>query len=152
MYVVFVYPRDPAPFNLASLISQIKVPDGLGSGAPRPPGISLHDLLAAETTAPLVEKLSEESIENLISNLPPALVPKNASLSQKKQIITKVLRSPQFTQGAVSLSVALREGALKGVADSLKIPLLAAEENSNADPVEIFIKATKRQVERDDGN
>jgi hypothetical protein len=40
-----------------------------------------------------------------------ALVPANSngSLSKKKQIIDKVLRSPKFTQGAVSLTVALGE-------------------------------------------
>jgi 26S proteasome regulatory subunit N13 len=115
------------------------------------PSLALHDLLSAANTIPLVESMSEKTIEDLISNLPPALVPANASLSQKKQIITKVLRSPQFAQGAVSLTVALREGALRGVADSLKIPLLPGEEAAG-DQVEIFVKGVKREVEKEGGN
>jgi len=84
----------------------------------------------------------------MISNLPPALVPENASESQKKEIIAKVLRSPQFAQGVKSLSAALREGALRGVAESLKIPTLPGEADT-ADQVEAFIRGIKREIERE---
>lgn len=93
--------------------------------------------------------MTESTVDNIISNLPPAIVPKNASLSQKKQVITRVLRSAQFTQGAVGLTGALREGALRGVADSLKVPILPNEEAEGGDPVEILVKGVKRQVERE---
>ncbi|KAA8898364.1 proteasome complex subunit Rpn13 ubiquitin receptor-domain-containing protein [Sphaerosporella brunnea] len=139
----------PPQIDFASLLSQIQVPGG--QAMQQAPSLSLHDLLSSANTTPLVEKMSEKTIDSLISNLPPALVPTNASLSQKKQIITKVLRSPQFAQGAVSLTVALREGALRGVADSLKVPILPGEEASG-DPVGVFVKGIKREVEKEGEN
>jgi 26S proteasome regulatory subunit N13 len=147
--VLSIAPRAPPQFDLASLLSQIQVPGQ--AMQQQEPSLFLHDLLSTANTTPLVENMSEKTVDSLISNLPPALVPANASLSQKKQIITKVLRSPQFTQGAVSLTVALREGALRGVADSLKIPLLPGEEVSG-DPVEVFVKGIKREVEKEGDN
>ncbi|KAF8253341.1 hypothetical protein K440DRAFT_593109 [Wilcoxina mikolae CBS 423.85] len=142
--------RAPPPqFDFASLLSQIQIPGSAqaGQALQQVPTISLHDLLSTANTAPLLENMSEQTIDSLISNLPPAIIPKNASLGKKKQIISKVLRSPQFTQGAISLTVALREGALRGVADSLKVPILPGEEATGADQVEIFVKGVKREVE-----
>jgi 26S proteasome regulatory subunit N13 len=43
------------------------------------------------------------------------------SLDQKKAILKKVLRSPQFHQSLASLTVALRDGGLPSVADALGI-------------------------------
>lgn len=147
MCAMSVRPRPPPQFDFASLLSQIQIPGQAGQALQQAPTISLHDLLSVANTTPLVENMSEQTIDNLISNLPPAIVPKNAKLGQKKQIISKILRSPQFTQGAVSLTVALREGALRGVADSLKVPILPGEEATGADQVEIFVKGVKREVE-----
>jgi len=112
------------------------------------PPISLHDLLDPREIAGVVQNMSSEAVENMISNLPPALVPSGVSEAHKKNIIAKVLRSPQFAQGAISLSAALREGALRGVADSLKVPLLPGDEAA-ADQVEAFVRGVKREIERE---
>lgn len=139
----------PPSYDLASLISGITVPSGQQQqgGSQQAPTLGLHDLLVPAHTLPTLENVSDATIESLISNLPSAIVPANASLGQKKAIISRVLQSPQLTQGCASLTVALREGALKGVADSLRIPLAPGEENSAADPVETLINGIKRQVE-----
>lgn len=148
----------PPSYDLASLISGITVPSGQQQqgggqqqqgGGQQAPTLGLHDLLGPAHTLPTLENVSEATIESLISNLPPAIVPANASLGQKKAIISRVLQSPQLTQGCASLTVALREGALRGVADSLRIPLTPGEENSATDPVETLINGVKRQVEKE---
>jgi len=133
-------------FDLSSLISQIRVPSG--SARQQEPPISLHHLLGPGETVGLIDNASSEAIDNMISNLPPSLVPENASEGQKKQIIARVLRSPQFAQGVISLSAALREGALRGVAESLKIPIVPGEE-ATEDQVEAFVRGIKRGIERE---
>jgi 26S proteasome regulatory subunit N13 len=42
---------------------------------------------------------------------------------QKREILTKVLRSPQFSQGLASLSMALRDGGLPTISEALKVPV-----------------------------
>lgn len=152
VYRVFVGARPPPQFDLASLLSQIQVPGSPQAVERQAPIVSLHDLLSTANTTPLVESMSQETVDSLLSNLPPAIVPAYASLGQKKLILTKVLRSPQFTQGAVSLTVALREGALRGVADSLKVPIDPSEEATGADPVEVFVEGVKREVDGEGEN
>jgi 26S proteasome regulatory subunit N13 len=152
MWCITHFPRPPPQLDIASLLSQIQVPGNTQDGqvSQQAPTISLHDLLSAANTIPLVENMSEKTIDILISNLPPAIVPKNPALSEKKQVITRVLRSPQFTQGAVSLTVALREGALRGVTESLKVPILFGEEGSGVDQVEIFLKGVRKEANEDE--
>ena len=153
MVFSFVF-RQPPQFDFASLLSQIQVPGGAQQNAgtlQQTPSIALHDLLSTGNTTPLVTDMSEKTVDALISNLPPAIIPTNATLGQKKDVIAKVLRSPQFTQANASLTAALREGALRGVADSLRVPLLPGEEAAGTDQVEIFVKGVKREVERENG-
>jgi 26S proteasome regulatory subunit N13 len=45
------------------------------------------------------------------------------NLSQKRNILRKVLRSPQFTQSLASLTVAIRDGGLPSISEALKIPV-----------------------------
>jgi len=45
------------------------------------------------------------------------------SLDQKKEILRKVLRSPQFTQSLSSLTSALRDGGLPTISDALQVPV-----------------------------
>lgn len=45
------------------------------------------------------------------------------NLSQKKNILRKVLHSPQFTQSLASLTVAIRDGGLPSISEALKIPV-----------------------------
>lgn len=138
---------------LKSLISSINV-GGPSSGGPsnygqQTPSVSLHDLLSTTTTIPLVASISGTALDNIIANLPPALVPRNATESQKRDVVRRVLQSPQFMQSCVSLSVALRDGALRGVADSLQVPLRPGEETVAADQIEAFVKGVKRGVEEE---
>lgn len=135
---------------LKSLISSINVggPSGPANYRQQTPSVSLHDLLSTSTTVPIVSSISGSDLDNVIANLPPALIPKNATESQKKDIVRRVLQSPQFMQSCLSLSVALRDGALRGVADSLQVPLRPGEE-AVADQIEAFVKGIKRGVEEE---
>ncbi|KAI1118758.1 proteasome complex subunit Rpn13 ubiquitin receptor-domain-containing protein [Nemania sp. NC0429] len=104
----------------------------------------LSDLLASNTTVPWARTASEEQINDLLDHLPPAVVVLSQqsdhgdstaeptadaveaakaamSLGQKKALIEKVLRSPQFHQSLTSLTMALRDGGLPTVADALSI-------------------------------
>lgn len=76
------------------------------------------------------------------------------TLSQKRDIVSKVLRSPQFTQSLGSLTTALRDGGLPTISDALKIKV----ENGGfirhgsvplggGEAVEAFLKGIKTTVE-----
>ncbi len=104
---------------------------------------TLPDLLPSPTTIPVIESLPATSIDSLLSYLPPTLLvlsqeaddissvdptPATAaaalgalSLDQKKDILRKVLRSPQFSQSLGSLTQALRDGGLPSISDALGI-------------------------------
>lgn len=117
--------------------------------------------------------------DHLLSFLPPALLllaqdiddvsavdtnPETAQaalqsldLSQKKDILRRVLRSPQFTQSLGSLTVALRDGGLPSISEALKVPV----ENGGfmrrggvplggGDAVEAFLEGIRRQVKEKD--
>ncbi|KAI5853017.1 proteasome complex subunit Rpn13 ubiquitin receptor-domain-containing protein [Morchella snyderi] len=160
----------PSPFNTTSpssnpsdfLKSLINInignappasdPSGAGPshyGQQTPPTLSLHDLLGTATTVPLLHTLPTAALDQLCANLPPALIPRGATATQKRDVIRRVLQSPQFAQSCVSLTVALRDGALRGVADSLQVPLRPGEEASGTDQVELFVGGVRRGVERE---
>lgn len=107
---------------------------------------TLPDLLSTSTTIPVIASASSELVDTLLSHIPPTLVllgqqadidsssadPNSEtlraalealSLDQKKEILRKVLRSPQFAQSLNSLTGALREGGLPSISDALKIPV-----------------------------
>lgn len=75
-------------------------------------------------------------------------MPKDASTAQKKEVLGRIFRTPQLAQSLVSLTVALREGGLRGVADSLRIPLRPGEEAAG-DMVEVFVNGVRREVEKE---
>ncbi|KAK7952477.1 uncharacterized protein PG986_008205 [Apiospora aurea] len=104
----------------------------------------LSDLLPPPATVPMARQASEQDIDNLLSFLPPAVLvlaqqpdagdssaeptpaaieaAKQAmSLGQKKALLEKVLRSPQFHQSLTSLTMAIRDGGLPSIADALSI-------------------------------
>ncbi|KAG6135272.1 hypothetical protein E4U46_007017 [Claviceps purpurea] len=105
----------------------------------------LHHLLPTSITIPLIDDASDELLESLLSFLPPAVIvlattseaaeesqqepsaavleAAKASLSvdAKRSLLKKVLRSPQFTQALGTLTQALRDGGLPGVADALGV-------------------------------
>ncbi|KAL4924401.1 uncharacterized protein BDV17DRAFT_274478 [Aspergillus undulatus] len=106
------------------------------------PFTTLQDLLSPSTTLPYLEDLDTEGVDNLLKYLPQellvlALQIENQSatqsrsedvlsalnLSQKKNILRKVLHSPQFTQSLASLTVAIRDGGLPTISEALRIPV-----------------------------
>jgi 26S proteasome regulatory subunit N13 len=106
---------------------------------------TLPELLTTRTTIPAIDSATPSQIDNLLAYLPPTIlllsqesasqidgmVEPNAgtaqaamdamSLDQKKSLIKKVLRSPQFHQSLGSLTMALRDGGLPSIADALGI-------------------------------
>lgn len=105
---------------------------------------TLQDLLTTTSTIPWVDSVNEEKVDSLLQFLPPQLItlaqqansdsgpmathdpPTSSeplSLSQKKDILRRVLRSPQFTQSLASLTIALRDGGLPSLSEALNIPV-----------------------------
>ncbi|CAJ2501793.1 Uu.00g046460.m01.CDS01 [Anthostomella pinea] len=137
----------------------------------------LSDLLTPPVTVPMARSATGEQIDSLLSYLPPSVVvfsqqadqgddateptadaieaAKQAmSLGQKKALVEKVLRSPQFHQSLASLTMALRDGGLPTVADALSIKV----ENGGylrgsqmplggGDAVEAFVEGVKKTVQ-----
>ncbi|KAI1423990.1 proteasome complex subunit Rpn13 ubiquitin receptor-domain-containing protein [Xylaria sp. FL1777] len=137
----------------------------------------LSDLLTPPTTVPMARTATEQRIDDLLGFLPPAVLVLSQqgdhgdstaeptadaveaakaamSLGQKKALIEKVLRSPQFHQSLTSLTMALRDGGLPTVADALSIKV----ENGGymrgsqmplggGDAVEAFVEGVKRTVQ-----
>ncbi|KAB2573691.1 hypothetical protein DBV05_g7649 [Lasiodiplodia theobromae] len=137
---------------------------------------TLADLLSSSNTIPVIEAGDTAFIDALLSHLPPAILllsqeaadlsdadPNSEtvqaaiqalSISQKKDILKRVLRSPQLHQSLSSLTVALRDGGLPSVSEALKIKV----ENGGfmrhsgvplggGDAVEAFLKGVKKTVE-----
>ncbi|PMB70638.1 hypothetical protein BM221_003092 [Beauveria bassiana] len=95
----------------------------------------------------MVNEASEDLINSLLNYLPPSIIlmaanassnenstiePKPAvveaakaalSMSQKRALITRVLRSPQFHQALGALTMALRDGGLPTIAEALGVNL-----------------------------
>ncbi|KAI1132060.1 proteasome complex subunit Rpn13 ubiquitin receptor-domain-containing protein [Nemania abortiva] len=137
----------------------------------------LSDLLTPSETVPMAQTATEEQIDNLLDFLPPAVLVLSQqsdhgdstaeptadaveaakaamSLGQKKALIEKVLRSPQFHQSLTSLTMAIRDGGLPTVADALSIKV----ENGGymrgsqmplggGDAVEVFVEGVKKSVQ-----
>ena len=140
---------------------------------------TLPDLLPPQTTIPFIDSASVHTIDRLLSQIPPILLllgqqaanetssaepnPETVkaamdamSLEQKKELLHKVLRSPQFTQSLNSLTTALRDGGLSSISDALKVPV----ENGGmirggnvplggGDAVESFVKGCKKAAQDD---
>ncbi|QPG99710.1 hypothetical protein C2857_002378 [Epichloe festucae Fl1] len=105
----------------------------------------LNHLLPTSITVPMIDSASVEYLDTLLSFLPPAVVVLSASsvvaeesqkepsaaaieaakaslsVEAKRSLLKKVLRSPQFSQALGTLTMALRDGGLPGVADALGI-------------------------------
>ncbi|KAL8717421.1 MAG: hypothetical protein Q9225_005335 [Loekoesia sp. 1 TL-2023] len=139
---------------------------------------TLPDLLPSSTTIPVIDSADEKSVDNLLRQLPPDLLllaqevddlssvdptsetaqaaMEALSLDQKKDILRKVLRSPQFHQSLSSLTSAIRDGGLPSISDALGVPV----ENGGyikkggvplggGDAVEAFLNGVKAMVEKD---
>jgi 26S proteasome regulatory subunit N13 len=139
---------------------------------------TLPDLLPTATTIPTIDNASPSHIDNLLSYLPPTIhllaqesasqidgmIEPNAgtaaaalealSLDQKKVILKRVLRSPQFHQSLGSLTVALRDGGLPSIADALGIKVThggtvrgGSVPLGGGDAVEAFVEGVRKTVE-----
>jgi 26S proteasome regulatory subunit N13 len=106
---------------------------------------TLADLLSPSSTIPMIESADDDKVDSLLNFLPPSLlllaqniddipasdinaetahaVLLSLDLDQKKDILRRVLRSPQFTQSLGSLTVALRDGGLPSISEALQIPV-----------------------------
>lgn len=106
---------------------------------------TLPDLLTSSTTIPVIDSANESFIDNLLLYVPPTLLVLNPDtqafgsedpnpeivkaairsldLDKKKNLLRKVLRSPQFFQSLSSLTAALCDGGLPTIADALGVPV-----------------------------
>ena len=138
--------------------------------------VVLTDLFPSSVTIPMLELASPSYIDRLCSLLPPTVLllaqeaddpsditPTSAaaeaaiqalSIDQKKDILGRVLRSPQLTQSMASLTVALRDGGLPTVSEALKLKV----ENGGyirggslplggAQAIDAFLEGLKRTAE-----
>lgn len=140
---------------------------------------TLPDLLPPSTTIPIMDSADEAFANHLLEYLPLDLVHlnqeadnpgsaestpetwkaaiKTSSLDTKKEILRKVLRSPQFSQSLSSLTVALRDGGLPSIGDALGVSL----ENrgfvsgggipiGGGNAVKAFLDGVKAAIEREE--
>lgn len=139
---------------------------------------TLPDLLPTSTTIPTIDTATPAQLDNLLSYLPPTvllvaqesasqidgMVEPNAatasaalealSVEQKKSILKRVLRSPQFHQSLGSLTMAIRDGGLPSIADALGVKVQngglvrgGSMPLGGGDAVEAFVEGVKTTVE-----
>jgi len=154
------------------------MPGGQSGGAQESIFTTLADLLTPASTIPLIEAADTETVDRLLEYLPPALVslaqeaddaisttqtatPIDATLQaitlqQKKDILRRVLRSPQFSQSLSSLTIALRDGGLPTISEALNVPVRnggymrrGGVPLGGGDAVEAFLNGVKDLVEQD---
>lgn len=143
-----------AGLDLAALIRGITVP-GQGQSQRQQyqqSALSLHDLLPSSNTIPALANASPAVIDELAANLPSGIIPADATADQKKAIIIKVLQSPQFAQSLVSLSGAIKEGGIGGIAESLRVPIDFNAAAQGQDLVEVFVNGVKKEVKKEEEN
>ncbi|KAK1754970.1 proteasome complex subunit Rpn13 ubiquitin receptor-domain-containing protein [Echria macrotheca] len=140
---------------------------------------TLSELLDTSATIPMVDAASDEYVNGLLAFLPPMLLvlvqqgdngdvisqePSRESItaaqeamssSQKRALVKKVLRSPQFHQSLASFSVAIRDGGLPSIADSLGINVEdggfvkgGTMPLGGARAMEAFVNGVKRTVQK----
>ncbi|KAF2873735.1 proteasome complex subunit Rpn13 ubiquitin receptor-domain-containing protein [Massariosphaeria phaeospora] len=139
---------------------------------------TLLDLLSPNTTIPLIDKAPESLIDALCANLPPIILllaqeiedvgeidPESEvaqaaiqalELDEKKDVLRRVLRSPQMRQSLGSLTVALRDGGLPNVSQALEIDVAnggfmrgGGMPLGGGDAVKAFLEGVKKTVEKD---
>lgn len=164
---------------LASLRGQSGLSGGQQQSADKPYPY-LNHLLPSSITLPVINAAPVEFLDSLINFLPPvvvllqtstaddvdgnsepsaeALEAAKASLSidDKRGLLIKVVRSPQFNQALGSLTTALRDGGLPGVADALGVKVANGGYISGGGmplggghAVEAFIEGVKKTVQEE---
>lgn len=142
----------------------------------------LNDLLGSSTTIPMIQAADEAYIDNLLSFLPPvvlvlaqqgidssgdaiekepssdstAAAVASMSMVQKRALLEKVLRSPQFHQSLGSLSMALRDGGLPSIVGALGVKVEnggfvrgGAMPLGGGDAIEAFVEGVKKTVQEE---
>lgn len=166
-----------------NFLNSLRGNPALGAGSQQPEAkfyTTLPDLLPRSVTIPTIESATPAQIDSLLSYLPPTIllifqesasqidgmVEPNAgtaaaalealSLEQKKSILMRVVRSPQFNQSLGSLTVALRDGGLPSIADALGIKVMhgglvrgGSVPLGGGDAVEAFVEGVRKTVEED---
>lgn len=139
--------------------------------------ITLLDLLPPATAIPVIDTADESFIDSLLSQLPPELLSSSHQINtgivpeasaetvsagpgawtfdQKKAILKKVLRSPQFSQSLIGLTGALRDGGLPAISDALGIQTARGGYANPGglpmgnDAMKAFVEGIRTEVERD---
>lgn len=85
--------------------------------------------------------------------------PTSLNLQQKKDVVKRVLHSPQFTQSLASLTFALRDGGLPSIGEALNIPLQnggymrrGGVPLGGGEAVEAFLNGVKELVEKENAD
>lgn len=140
----------------------------------------LSDLLESSVTIPMVAAAEESYINNLLAYLPPVVLVlgqqgaassgdaiesepsaestsaaiATMSLAQKKSLLNKVLRSPQFHQSLASLTMALRDGGLPSISEALGVRIEGggfvrggSMPLGGGEAVEAFVEGVKKSVQ-----
>jgi 26S proteasome regulatory subunit N13 len=146
---------------------------------------TLAELLTPASTIPWIDSADGKLVDQLLQYLPPALVTlaqegddmsalntdhasieaaeQALTLDQKKDILRRVLRSPQFSQSLASLTIALRDGGLPSISEALNIPVRnggymrrGGVPLGGGEAVEVFLQGVKDLVQdkkpNDDGD
>ncbi|EEU48521.1 uncharacterized protein NECHADRAFT_98777 [Fusarium vanettenii 77-13-4] len=139
----------------------------------------LNHLLPTSITVPMIDSATEEFADTLISFLPPTVIvlasgssevdgksdPSAAAveaakasllLDDKRSLLKKVLRSPQFNQALASLTMAIRDGGLPSIADALGVKVQdggylrgSGMPMGGGQAVEAFVEGVKKTVEEE---
>ncbi|ROT37366.1 hypothetical protein SODALDRAFT_334459 [Sodiomyces alkalinus F11] len=139
----------------------------------------LNHLLPNETTIPMLASASEAFTDNLLGFLPPtvlvlatgagdagdvepsaeaaAAARASLRLAEKKNLLQKVLRSPQFHQALGSLTMALRDGGLPTIAEALNVKVAnggyirgGGMPLGGGEAVEAFVEGVKTTVKEEE--
>jgi len=183
MLISAAMPQSDAAAAVQNFLRSMQGNQALQGQPPQPQGkifTTLPDLLPPSTTIPFIDSASSAFIDNLLSFIPPVLlllsqeaddissVDPNSetakaaiealSLDQKKEVLRKVLRSPQFSQSLGSLTGALRDGGLPTISEALKIPVKdggyikrGGVPLGGGDAVEAFMDGVKETAEKEKG-
>ncbi|RAL65067.1 hypothetical protein DID88_001174 [Monilinia fructigena] len=140
---------------------------------------TLPDLLPNAVTIPSINAATPAQVDNLLSYLPPTILQlaqesassleglaeptsqtsagaiEALSFDQKKSVLKRVVRSPQFHQSLGSLTMAIRDGGLPSIADALGVKLQnnglvrgGSVPLGGGDAVEAFVEGVKKSVEK----
>ncbi|CAN8099424.1 unnamed protein product [Discula destructiva] len=140
----------------------------------------LSDLLETSATVPMIAQAEESYIDTLLSFLPPVVLVigqqgaassgndiekdpssesaaaaiASMSLAQKKSLLEKVLRSPQFHQSLASLTMAIRDGGLPLISEALGVKVEhggcvrgGSVPLGGGEAVEAFVEGVKKSVQ-----